>query len=515
MRKHLVIRGFFFIFAADMLRLPKIIRQTLSVRLSLMVVSSMALLLLVSLLVMLVFSRRVVKEEALQNASQTLEGTMQCIDNILLSVEQSTGNFYFTMLSHLDNPEMMDVYCRKLVETNRYVNGCAIGFKPYHFNGHEQYFIYYQREESNPNHIVKKESFGTIPYTEQRWYTQPLEQKRPGWLNPLKDVQVDMKPIFTFSLPITNANGETVGVIGVDMSLSVLSKIVETVKPSPNSYCTLLDDEGDFMVHPDSKHQLDKSASKLSGTEGHSIREAVKAMVNGETGYRPIRMNGGDFYIFYKPFERSAVAGRTMEKLGWSVGVIYPEDDITGDYNVLFYYVLAIAVIGLLLLFLLSRTIIHRQLQPLQMLTEKAQRIAQGHYEEVIPDSRQEDEIGRLQNNFQQMQRSLAAHIGELEQITTTLRQHGEHLREAYNQVQKADRIKTAFLHNMTNQMADPAEAILQDVNSLSDSIQHTNQQDTGRLVDDIQKKGKTIAELLNNLLNLSDKEIRKEVDRD
>ena len=84
--------------------LTKLINKTLSVHLSLMIVSSMALLLLASLIVMLHYSRKAVREESLQKAAQTLDGTVQRIDNILLSVEQTTGNFYFNIMPHINNP---------------------------------------------------------------------------------------------------------------------------------------------------------------------------------------------------------------------------------------------------------------------------------------------------------------------------------------------------------------------------------------------------------------------------
>ena len=51
-----------------------------------MVIAALATLLMVALLIMLFFSRKVVKEEALHDAEQTLEATVQSIDNIILSV---------------------------------------------------------------------------------------------------------------------------------------------------------------------------------------------------------------------------------------------------------------------------------------------------------------------------------------------------------------------------------------------------------------------------------------------
>ena len=62
--------NFFPIFATEMQRLLKIINKTLSVRISLMVVFAMAILLMASLVIMLYFSRKAVKEEALHKASE-------------------------------------------------------------------------------------------------------------------------------------------------------------------------------------------------------------------------------------------------------------------------------------------------------------------------------------------------------------------------------------------------------------------------------------------------------------
>ena len=116
-----------------MLRLTKFVTRTLSVRLSLMVVCAVAVLLSVTFGIMLAYSRKTVKEDALNRASQTLEGTIQHIDNVLLSVEQSAGNIYWHAMNHLDQPDMMYVYSRKLVEANPWIVGSAIALEPNYY----------------------------------------------------------------------------------------------------------------------------------------------------------------------------------------------------------------------------------------------------------------------------------------------------------------------------------------------------------------------------------------------
>ena len=506
----------------------------------------MAILLLASLAIMLHFSKKAMKEEALNEAAQTLEATVQHIDNILLSVEQAAGNTYFGLVPHFDEPDLINMYCRKLVESNPYIVGCAIAYREGYFKDCDLFMAYYHRTTiASVSQIVKEEGFDNSPYIEQEWFVKPMATGRPLWLrvtpseSPLPELQKDgsgnSEPLITFCLPIVGNEGRPFAIIGVDVSVNRLSQIILTARPSPNSYCTMLDDDGSFIIHPDSAKLNHQTVfTQLLNDADPSVKVAAQAMVSGETGYKPFRMKGKDYYVFYKPFNRTAVPGRYMENLGWSAGIIYPEDDIFGDYEDLSNLVLAIAIIGLLLLFLLCRTIIHRQLKPLLMLTKSAQRIAKGHYDEPITDSRQEDEIGRLQQNFRHMQQSLAAQVAELEGLTATLKEHGKSLEATLKQTQKADRMKTAFLHNMTNQMIAPSDAIVNAVDALSEgsvaegvqpvagdsqSVAGDLQSVAGDLqsptqqVDIIQKNGKAIAELLDHLIRLSDEDMRKEAD--
>ena len=450
-----------------MTKLTNFIKGRLSVKISLMAVSAMAVLLIASLVVMLLYSRKKVKEETMARVTLTLDAAVQNIDNILLSVEQSTGNVYYSLPSRINNPEALELYRRKLIDSNPYVADCTI-------------------------------ALGDTTVTESKWTVKPVQEGK--------------EPLISFSLPLYNTAGQLAGYVGTDVSIGLLSRIVAQTKPSENSFCVLLDSVGNFIVHPDAEELMQQSAIEISKANANAeLVEAVQAMIAGQTDYRTFRLWGTDFYVYFKPFSRGSVRGRTIGHLGWSAGIIYPERDIFGDYNNLQYYVLVISIIGLLLTFLLSHAVIKSRLKPLLMLTSQAQHIAAGNFSEPIPDSKHIDEVGRLQDNFQLMQRSLATQIDELESLKNTLYQRCEGLRKAYDQAKKADRMKTSFLHNMTNQMMEPAVAIEQDVQQLCSQ----SDRDTAQLVSDVQKKGKAITELLKNLISMSDDEMRKEADHD
>ena len=438
--------------------------RTLSFRLSLMVIAALATLLLLALAIIFVFSRKAVKEETLMDSRQTLEATVQHIDNILLSVEQASGNVYWKMLSFPNRANKQEACFRKLVETNPYITDCCIVWDT----------------DSNA-----------------------IQVDFPSWVTS-HDEHGDEGAVVTYCLPVYDGQ-QKVGVMVVDVSLPLLSKIILEAKPSPNSFCTLLSKDGTIIVHHDST-VVNQNIMVLSKNDDPSMREAAQAMLNGETGYRYVNLDGEDYYVFFKPFERSAVQGRALEKLGWSAGIVLPEDDIFGDYKRLHYIVLIIAVVGLLLLLLSCRLLIHRQLVPLRQLEKSAQLIAEGCYDEKIPDSRRLDEVGRLHSHFQQMQQSLITKMGEMQQLSDTLKERGDALQATYEQAEAADRMKTNFLYNMSDQMMAPVNGIAKSAITMSDHCNELSEEDIDRLVGDIQRRGEKVTALLNKLIADSEK---------
>lgn len=486
-------------------KLPKIITKTLSLRLSLIMVSAIAILLVSSLFVMFYFSQRALRKELIADANETLNGKAKQIDNILLGIEQSVGNVYWNLIEHLDQPVRLEADCRELVNCNPNIYGCAIAFKPGYFADRELFMTYVHRIDyhaSATRELVTQHSFTSRPYTQQIWYTTPMTTGRAGWTESLKNEDTEGEPIITFALPLYGNNMQLLGVVAVDLSINHLSEVLLADKPLSEGYIALLDNKGSYIIHQD----IDKLSYQTVFTQtdkNSSIDETAKAMLNGESGFRAFVMNDKKYHVLFKPFVREAMPERTTDDLGWSLGVIYPDYVIFHEYNQLLINLIVIIIVGLLLFFWLCRKIVFYELKPLKLVTHAAQRIADGNYSETIPDTHQEDEIGQLQAHFLKMQQALKTRMDEQEQLSAQLQERAHILQTAYSQAQKADQMKTAFLHFMTNQMIKPADVIEYSVNDLCDNSHSAKEME--RLTAIICQQGDALIKVLDHLIKEAD----------
>ena len=483
-----------------------------SLKLNTTIIIEVVLLLSVSLAVLFYFSRQALRQESMQDAEQTLEAAVLQVDNVLLNVEQTAGNFYIELSRHLDQPELLYTYCREMVECFPGIDGCAIAFKPDFYPDHELFMAYVHRKEYNSPELITSEMFGKRPYTEQAWYLDPMTTGRACWMNPLKDEDIEKNPIITFSLPITTRDRERVGVFAIDLSVEMLSQIVLASKISPHSYSILLDSDGSFLIHPERQRLYGQTVFSLPAKyTTPTMRAAAEAMVAGKTGHRQFQMEDQEYYVFFKPFIRSLAPGRTQDNLNWSIGIVYPEEDIFAAYNHLLLRVLLITLCGLLIFFLLSRLVIGTQLKPLRKLTTAAQSISNGNFTVKVSKTRRNDEIGQFQQHFKLMQESLVSKVNQQKQLTETLEQHRETLRATYEQVQEDNRVKDDFLKNLTSQIITPTEIIDKSIITLSNDYENISLQDARHEVDTIKQQSETILGLLDQMLRSSKKKTRKE----
>lgn len=273
----------------------------------------------------------------------------------------------------------------------------------------------------------------------------------------------------------------------------------------------MLDQDGSYLVHPNHELHGQKVFRHPDIAESPSATAAAQAMVKGKTGNGSFVMNDFTWYLFYKPFVHTSLPGHSTNTLRWSIASVYPKSDIFGEYNYMVLHVLGIVLAALLVFNILCRKAIRKRLKPLIYLTESAERIANGHYDETIPNVKRDDEVGVFYKHFQAMQQALAADISKHEERKVTLRERNKEMQKIQKQIQEDDQIKNTFLHNITNMMVAPAESINDSVFTLCDNYKDITLPEANQEINNIRQQGETILELLSEKFKISPNETGKE----
>ena len=441
---------------------PSVIRQSLSTKLSLWLVAFVA--------VMFSYARRAVKAEALAKTEAALDGIMQSIDNRLHEVEVAAQNIHLRVERSIDDPVVLQDLTHKMLEENPSIVGCAVAMDPvlWQGKGKQTMFCSYRAKDS----IGVSDRFGEKPYTEQEWYVRPMATCQTEWSDPTIEPLRGGYPILGYSIPLRK-KGRVVGIFVSAISLEWLSRTVEAARPFPSTHCALFNKKGDFIIHPDSTRLY--SGNLLKQLEHHSdaaSRQLAESMLNGESGYMSVDIYGVPCYVFYKPFRNT----------GWSVDIASPKSEIFSTYNRLQTYMVVILIISLLLLLVYCFHIIHMLMRPIRYLDSFTQRLASGHFDEPIADSL----------------------LSEIRQHSEVLQDQTRALKKAREKALEADRLKSAFIHNMTDQLVEPVSEISSSVAMIRQNSSHLEDIDVRQLTTGISDNTEKITSLLDKIIEIS-----------
>jgi len=471
------------------------IRSSLSARLSLAVVLFVAVIFVGAFSIMFTEAQDIIKEEAWGKASQTLDGTVLHIDNTLRRVEVASDNMLRVIERNLEKPDSMFTVGKQVLANNRELTGCSISFDPFYYKEKGRYFSAYAYNDGD-SILTEQEGTDNYQYHCMDWYLIPKLLDRPYWIEPFMEDATEgiiVKDIFSsYSRPIHDAKGNSVGTFSVDIRLSWFTQTIAKVKPYPHSFCVMLGKGGSYLVHPDTTKLFYETIFTRTLEKPDSQKTALgTSMLAGESGHKILDYDGEPCHVFYKPFKNT----------GWSVAIVIPERDIYAPYQRLRSYTLWISAAGLLLLLFFSLIIIRHSMKPLQQLAEATHRIAEGDFSATEARRLRTDEIGQLQRSFTKMQQSLDTYTHELRSETTTLEKRNQELLEAYERAKEDERMKTAILHKMPDKMAVPVAEISTTAKQVCDHL--------GEQTLDIKKATKTMRDNADQITVLLDEMIR------
>ena len=294
----------------------------------------------------LIYSRQIIQQQAMDDAVKSLQQVMERTDRHLHQIEAAADSLIPKIEQHIDQPDMMFAYSRELLKQHPDLKGCSISFDPYFYKEKGQYFSAYSYKKGN-RIVTEQEGNDNYQYFYMDWYVIPRMLYHSYWIEPFAEKSTSgivVNDIMTsYCQPIQSGPDKTVGILSADVPLSWLADQIENYQPMPKSYCMLLGRGGSYIVHPDSTRLLYETI--FTSTIEHpdtALTSLGRAMTDGETGYKSLRLDGVDSHVFYMPFRQT----------GWSIALVCPNEVILSNYRLLLYFLLPLILLSIMLMFM-------------------------------------------------------------------------------------------------------------------------------------------------------------------
>ena len=480
------------------------IRKSFSTKLSLGILLMAVTIFVVSLGVLFTQSRHIIRTEAVGRTKAVLNTTMQHIVRNLMTIENATNTCSW-MIEQQFQPEQILDFTSRIVRLNPHIDGCSISAEPNMFKKYGRYFSAYTVRETDTIATVIEEEY---EYFQKEWYKTPRNLESGCWVvytDEVDSLKLTLDGmIASYGKPLYSADSSMVGIISTDLSLLRLSKVMSEVRPYPNSYFMMIDNEGRYFIHPDSTRLFNQTIfTNADPRKQFDMIALGHEMTSGKQGQMVVNVDGAPCVVCYQP-----VLGTK-----WSLAIVCPDSDVLAGYYRLTYIVVPLLVIGLLVFLLLCHRAVTVSIRPLNQLLDKTQTIASGNMEVYIPKSQRLDVIGRLQNSFATMFRYLNFHIGSVRYTTEQTKLRNEELERATRMAKEADKQKTIFIQNVSHQIRTPLNIIMGFSQVLSDAgKEKLSDEEMKSITDMMDHNSKHLKRMLQMLFDSSDTGLSEEL---
>ena len=471
------------------------IRRKLSLKLSFGIMLLLIAVFIISLGILFIRSRQLVRGEAIERAEQELDNVVMRVNGMMNEVETVTMTAEWHLTDDKLQPDSLYNFARRIVAMNPNFDGCSISMEPNYFPQIGRCFSVYAYHKGD-SVVAKFED--PYEYFDKVYYKTPVMLGKPSWVEAYaEDVTGKVSEEFddlivSFGVPLYNSKRNVIGVMSTDLSMPWLSEVISAYKPYPNAYSIMLGADGQYLIHPDTTKLMKKTV--FSDTDTKSNQDLITLghdMVSGNSGMLSVNIRGKQCLVLYKSLKRAP----------WSIALVCPESDILAGYTKLLYILIPLLVFGLLVILAFCLNVITSMVTPINELTDKLSYITHGHYDEPIERTTRRDVIGRLQNNFAEMQEALSKHISSLQEVNTATRKLNSELEEASAKARKADESKSEFLKDVTHQLRTPLNIINGFTQVLRDESGAIPKEEVDNIVETMQTNAISMNRMVNMLL--------------
>lgn len=370
--------------------------NSFSSRLSLYVIVITAILFIVAMYLVAGRSRTIITNSARQNAKNMLDAKIGDIEKVISNVEAAVQNSVWVIREHRNDPDYMYRVTEELVRDNKNIMGSAVAFQPNYFKEKGLYYSPYSYYNEDSTLISFQLGNDSYDYPEREWFKVSALEKKPHWCEPYYDEGGGREMMTTFSVPVIDSLGNVFAVVTADVNLANLTSIINSDNDDDENIVALISKQGKFVAYPDSSFIMKETINSVVDKYMVGASNFMDNILSGDEGMEEFYYEGTRCFCIYGSVSNN-----------WSAYILCSYDEILKDLNSMNLLFQLVVIIGLILLYICSRSAIKKISLPISQFSDYALQIKDGNLNAQLPEIDSNDELKTLHDSLHDMQVSL------------------------------------------------------------------------------------------------------------
>lgn len=412
------------------------------------------------------YAEQNMKMEA-QNKTTELNGWIACI-------EQSVDTLSDYVMGELDTDKFFrdKAYADEFTEQVQSI----IGDFAIHTDGAITAYIRYNPDYSNPTSgyfLMRNslsEDFYTVEptdfsmyeptdYAHVGWYYLPVENKAPLWMSPYLNANVNVYMI-SYVVPIYAEDGTSIGIIGMDIDFSQITRMVDAVSIYDTGYAFLTDTDGVIMHHRNL--ELGQNLADLGGTTAEIAGKLTSGQ--GEGTLLNYKYNNTKKRLVYTTLNNQMKFVLTA-----------PEKEVRATTNTLFVKASTGGLIAIIFSGIVGLVISILIVKPITALTQVIDKTARFDFTPTENGKmlrRYKDEIGQMAARVHDMRQALREMVGEINHAEDTIQSSVDNL----DRIMSDNNARSQDNSAATQEMAAGIEMAAKNTEHIADNVESVKQ---------------------------------------
>ncbi|SIO14451.1 methyl-accepting chemotaxis protein [Halodesulfovibrio marinisediminis] len=418
---------------------------------------------LVSVLLVLIISNAIVRDDAIKSFEMSSETDAILVEHIVTNfftdainttkelalleeLQEATGALTFNSSIQTE----VTFVAKGLPQLERRIAGVLHNARA----SHESYEIVYYG--SSTGGFIMSDPTELPPRFDPRlrpWYKTAVASSSGSAVSKAYQSTAGM-PVASTMTAVRDQQGNVLGVVAIDVQLSMLVTMMQDIKIGETGHVVLLENDGTVLAAPGYENIIMKHIGATGNNALDSLSEKQDGMyeIEAKSGLQFVRMH-------------------TVPSTGHKLLVIKNESEVVDAAN---ESLIATVVVGLgvaLLIGLLAYFFVLRTMKPLYVIVQSAKEVSQGEYSNVPPDTEFSGELLDLHLALKEMVGSLVSSIQMADQKTEEAEAQTARANDALQAAAEAQAQAEVARKEGLNQAAGQLESIVVNIGSVSEEL--------------------------------------------